>query len=94
MISRFAQSDRSEEAVNLFRRMRQAFVVPFLVHNQFTFASAIQACATMGDLDLGKQMHGLVLKVGLDIDVFVSNALIDVYAKCGRIEDSMKLFGK
>ncbi|XWS54062.1 hypothetical protein CRYUN_Cryun10bG0056700 [Craigia yunnanensis] len=90
MISRFAQSDQSEEAVNLFYRMRQAFVVP----NQFTFASAIQACATMGDLDLGKQMHGLVLKVGLDIDVFVSNALMDVYAKCGRIEDSLELFEK
>ncbi|XP_022727121.1 putative pentatricopeptide repeat-containing protein At5g13230, mitochondrial isoform X2 [Durio zibethinus] len=90
MISRFAQSGRSEEAINLFCRMRQALVVP----NQFTFASALQACATMGDLDLGKQMHGLVLKVGLDVDVFVSNALMDVYAKCGRIEDSMELFGK
>lgn len=90
MISRFAQSGKSEEAVNLFCRMRQAFVVP----NEFTFASAIQACSSMGDLDLGKQMHCLVLKVGLDIDVFVSNALMDVYAKCGRIEDSMELFDK
>ncbi|XVE88505.1 hypothetical protein DITRI_Ditri19aG0074500 [Diplodiscus trichospermus] len=88
MISRFAQSDQSEEAVYLFCRMRQAFVVP----NQFTFASAIQACSTMGDLDLGKQMHGLLLKVGLGLDVFVSNALMDVYAKCGRIEDSVELF--
>ncbi|XVE66114.1 hypothetical protein DITRI_Ditri08aG0054800 [Diplodiscus trichospermus] len=88
MISWFAQSDQSEAAVYLFCRMRQALVVP----NQFTFASAIQACSTMGDLDLGKQMHGLVLKVGLDLDVFVSNALMDVYAKCGRIEDSVELF--
>ncbi|XVE92677.1 hypothetical protein REPUB_Repub01dG0120300 [Reevesia pubescens] len=90
LISRFAQSDQSEEALNLFCRMRQAFVVP----NQFTFASALQACATMGDLDLGKQMHSLVLKVCLDVDVFVSNALMDVYAKCGRIGDSMELFEK
>ncbi|XVF59515.1 hypothetical protein PTKIN_Ptkin07bG0282100 [Pterospermum kingtungense] len=90
MISRFAQSGRSEEAVNLFSQMRQAFVVP----NQFTFASAIQACSSMGDLYLGKQMHCLVLKVGLDINVFVSNALMDVYAKCGRTEESMELFDK
>ncbi|OMP10154.1 hypothetical protein COLO4_04770 [Corchorus olitorius] len=90
MISRFAQSDLSEEAVNLFCQMRQAFVIP----NQFTFASALQACATMGDLGLGRQIHGLVLKVGLDLNIFVSNALMDVYAKCRRIEDSMELFEK
>ncbi|EOX99670.1 Tetratricopeptide repeat-like superfamily protein [Theobroma cacao] len=90
MISRFAQSNQSEVAVSLFCRMRRAFVVP----NQFTFASALQACATMGDIELGKQMHGLVHKVGLDLDVFVSNAVMDVYAKCGRIEDSMQLFEK
>ncbi|GMI99714.1 hypothetical protein like AT5G13230 [Hibiscus trionum] len=88
MISRYAQSDQSEKAVDLFCRMRQSFVVP----NQYTFASTLQACATLGDLDLGKQMHSLVLKVCLDADVFVSNALMDVYAKCGRIEDSMELF--
>ncbi|KAL4383416.1 hypothetical protein GQ457_15G003160 [Hibiscus cannabinus] len=90
MISRYAQSDQSEKAVNLFCRMRQSFVVP----NQYTFASTLQACATLGDLDLGKQMHSLVLKACLDADVFVSNALMDVYAKCGRIEDSMELFEK
>lgn len=88
MIARYAQSDRSIEAVDLFCQMRQAFVVP----NQFTFASVLQACATMAGLDLGKQIHCHVLKVGLDSDVFVSNALMDVYAKCGRMENSMKLF--
>ncbi|KAF8378055.1 hypothetical protein HHK36_029389 [Tetracentron sinense] len=90
MIARYAQSDRSKEAVKLFCRMRQAFVVP----NQFTFASVLQACATMEGLDLGKQTHCYVLKVGLDSDIFVSNALMDVYAKCGRIEESLELFLK
>ncbi|KAJ4962123.1 hypothetical protein NE237_022033 [Protea cynaroides] len=88
MIARYAQSDRSEEAWNLFFRMRQALVIP----NQFTFASVLQACATMEALVLGKQTHGHVLKVGLDFDIFVRNALMDVYAKCGMMEDSMKLF--
>ncbi len=88
MIARYAQSDRCEEAVDLFCQMRQAFVVP----NQFTFASVLQACATMKGLDLGKQIHSHVLRVGFNSDVFVSNALIDVYAKCARMEDSMDLF--
>lgn len=88
MIARYAQSDRSKEALELFHCMRQSSVVP----NNFTFASVLQACAAQVLLILGKQIHSNVLKVGLDSNVFVSNALMDVYAKCGEIENSMILF--
>lgn len=88
MISRYAQSDRSHEALELFLRMRQTPVVP----NNFTFASVLQACASLVLLNVGKQIHSCVLKYGLNSNVFVSNAIIDVYAKCGEIENSMKLF--
>ncbi|KAJ0038849.1 hypothetical protein Pint_23799 [Pistacia integerrima] len=88
MIARYAQSDQSMNAVELFHRMRRSFVLP----NQFTFTSVLQACATMEGVDLGKQIHCLVVKVGLNFNVFVSNALMDVYAKCGRMENSMELF--
>ncbi|XP_050231317.1 putative pentatricopeptide repeat-containing protein At5g13230, mitochondrial isoform X2 [Mercurialis annua] len=88
MISRYAQSNQSSEALELFAQMRRAFVLP----NQFTFASVLQACSSMENLHLGKQIHSHVLKVGLDGNVFVSNALLDVYAKCGMLENSVKLF--
>ncbi|KAI4317877.1 hypothetical protein L6164_025708 [Bauhinia variegata] len=88
MIARYAQNGRSREALKLFYRMRQSFISP----NQFTFASILQACADLVALDWGKQIHSYTLKVGLDLNVFVSNALMDVYAKCGKMENSMKLF--
>ncbi|XP_052204136.1 putative pentatricopeptide repeat-containing protein At5g13230, mitochondrial [Diospyros lotus] len=88
MIARYAQTDHSMEAIELFCRMRQTLVIP----NQFTFSSVLQACASMVAFDLGKQVHCHVLKVGLDSDVFASNALMDVYAKCGKMEDSLQLF--
>ncbi|KAJ9158936.1 hypothetical protein P3X46_024479 [Hevea brasiliensis] len=88
MIARYAQSNQSKEALELFGQMRRAFIPP----NQFTFASVLQACATMESLDLGKQLHSHVFKSGLGINVFVSNALMDMYAKCGRVENSMELF--
>ncbi|RDX85114.1 putative pentatricopeptide repeat-containing protein, mitochondrial, partial [Mucuna pruriens] len=88
MIARYAQSGKSKEALELFCRMRQSSVVP----NNFTFASVLQACASLVSLNLGMQIHSYVLKVGLDSNVFVSNALMDVYAKCGEIENSVKLF--
>ncbi|KAL5716046.1 hypothetical protein ACHQM5_017785 [Ranunculus cassubicifolius] len=88
MIARYAQSNRSEEAVKLFFQMKRASVTP----NQFTYASLLQACATMEGIELGKQTHCHVLKIGLDADIFITNALMDVYAKCERMEDSEKLF--
>lgn len=90
MIARYSQSDRCEEAVRLFCRMRNEQVVP----NQFTLASVLQACATMENVTLGKQFHCHVQKVGLDLFVHVSNALMDVYAKCGLINNSIELFNE
>lgn len=88
MIARYAQNDQSKEAVELFSQMRQESVHP----NQFTFASVLQACASLESLDFGKQIHCHVLKQGLHLDVFVSNALMDVYAKCGHIDNSVEVF--
>ncbi|KAE9607634.1 hypothetical protein Lal_00026980 [Lupinus albus] len=90
MIARYAQSDRSREALELFIRMRQTSVVP----NNFTFASVLQACASLSLLNLGKQIHSYVTKVGFDSNIFVSNALMDLYAKSGEIEKSVKLFSE
>ncbi|XP_027062543.1 putative pentatricopeptide repeat-containing protein At5g13230, mitochondrial [Coffea arabica] len=88
MIARYSQSDRCDEALELFCRMRESLVVP----NQFTFASVLQSCATKQAFDFGRQTHCHVIKVGLVSDVFVSNALMDVYAKCGKMDGAMNLF--
>lgn len=88
MIARYSQSDWCNKAVELFYRMWQELVVP----NQFTFSSVLQACATMKNLDFGKQIHSHVQKVGLDLDIYVSNALMHVYAKCGTMENSVEIF--
>ncbi|CAA3022030.1 pentatricopeptide repeat-containing At5g13230, mitochondrial [Olea europaea subsp. europaea] len=88
MIARYSQSGLCEEALGLFLQMRKALVTL----NQFTLASVLQACATIEALELGRQMHCHALKVGLDLNVFVSNALMDVYAKAGKMKDAEDLF--
>ncbi|CAL1378056.1 unnamed protein product [Linum trigynum] len=88
MIARHAQSSLGKEAVELFLQMRQGMVTP----NQYTFASVLQACASMEALYLGTQVHCHVLKLGFLEDVFITNALMDVYAKCSLIENSLTLF--
>ncbi|KAF5746387.1 hypothetical protein HS088_TW06G00558 [Tripterygium wilfordii] len=68
--------------------MRQEFVIP----TEYTFTSLLQACATMEGLNLWTQIRCNVFMVSLNLDVYVSNSLMDVYGKCGRMESSMKLF--
>ncbi|EPS67966.1 hypothetical protein M569_06805 [Genlisea aurea] len=88
MIARLSQSDRCGEALDLFARMPKATVTP----NQFTLASVLQSCATIGNLDLGIQIHSRMVKTGLDLNVFACNALMDVYAKSGMMKASADLF--
>ncbi|CAI9755470.1 unnamed protein product [Fraxinus pennsylvanica] len=41
---------------------------------------------------LGSSLHAKILKLGLDADVFLSNSLLDMYVKCGQINDATNLF--
>ncbi|XP_068662835.1 pentatricopeptide repeat-containing protein At4g39530-like [Aristolochia californica] len=48
--------------------------------------------AGMGMIDLGRQINSHLIKVGFDTDVFVCVGLVDMYSKCGLIEDAIRVF--
>ncbi|GMN42227.1 hypothetical protein TIFTF001_011440 [Ficus carica] len=56
------------------------------------FATMIRASAGLGLLFPGREIHSCALKMGVDQDVFVACALIDMYSKCGCIEDAQFVF--
>ncbi|KAL5213979.1 hypothetical protein ABZP36_003131 [Zizania latifolia] len=60
--------------------------------NNHTFATAAKACANLASLNQGKKIHGYVIKLGEDSDVRVSNAFIDMYAKCRSVSCAHKVF--
>uniref|UniRef100_A0A2N9F6L8 DYW domain-containing protein n=1 Tax=Fagus sylvatica TaxID=28930 RepID=A0A2N9F6L8_FAGSY len=60
--------------------------------NQFTFPSVLKACAQTARLIEGKQVHGLVVKYGLDSDEFVVSNLVRMYVMCGVMKDAHVLF--
>lgn len=88
MIARYAQIDQNEEALAIFMRMMRVPVEP----NEYSFSSVLQACANSRGLDMGRQVHGRVVKIGLDTEIFVANPLINLYAKCGNMDASMVIF--
>ena len=62
--------------------------------NSVTIASILPACAGLKDLNLGRAVHGYALKCELCGNVHVEGSLIDMYAKCGRIDCAEKVFVK
>ncbi|KAK8941022.1 Pentatricopeptide repeat-containing protein [Platanthera zijinensis] len=88
MISTLSRSGPQEEALELYRQMIQEGIMP----SQFTLASVLSACAGLADLVDGVKCHGLITKIGLDSDLFVENALLAMYAKCGFLDDAFRLF--
>eukprot|EP01018_Ginkgo_biloba_P030281 Gb_21430 [translate_table: standard] len=90
MISGYAQNEHSSEAMNLFRQMHLVSVKPTVV----TIATILPACAHLATLKQGKEIHDCIIRNGFESVVFVCNALIDMYAKCGSIELARQLFNK
>ncbi|KAL4189662.1 hypothetical protein AMTRI_Chr08g208260 [Amborella trichopoda] len=54
--------------------------------DNFTFTFSITACTRMLALQLGQSCHGFALKLGFDLDIFVSNSLINLYACCREVD--------
>lgn len=75
-------------AITLFHGMREEHVTP----NKITLSGVLSACASIGALDLGKQIDVYASQRGLKHDIFVATALIDMYAKCGNLDNALRIF--
>lgn len=57
----------------------------------FVFPVVLNICCGLGELGLGRQVHGMVLKHGFVSNVYVGNSLIDMYGKCGSLGEAKKV---
>jgi pentatricopeptide repeat protein len=89
IISGLAQYGQYDESLQLFSGMNLLGMKP----NSITLASVLPACACLGSLKQGKAIHNYLLRSEHGFEIFVTNALIDMYVKCGSIEDACQLFG-
>lgn len=80
--------DRPEEAFELFWRMQLDNERP----NEVTLVSLLKACREMENLKLGRWIHDFALRNGFKIGIFLGTALIDMYSKCGSLEDARAVF--
>ncbi|CAK9151154.1 unnamed protein product [Ilex paraguariensis] len=60
----------------------------------FIYPFVLKSCADLAYVGLGKCVHGLSLRTGLEFDMYVGTSLIDMYVKCGELSDAHKLFNE
>ncbi|KAA8525627.1 hypothetical protein F0562_007491 [Nyssa sinensis] len=88
MISGCVENEDEDSALLIYNQMRQSGVPP----DEYTFAILIKASSCLTALEQGRQIHANVIKSDCASDPFIGTSLIDMYAKCGNIEDSYRLF--
>ncbi|KAK3004307.1 hypothetical protein RJ639_019723 [Escallonia herrerae] len=88
LIAGYARNGRIEDALRTFTTM----VCEDVEVDKFTVTTIISACANAGLLELGKLIHARMWKSGHGPDVFLNSVLIDMYAKCGRLDDAWSIF--
>ncbi|XP_078153406.1 putative pentatricopeptide repeat-containing protein At3g01580 [Carex rostrata] len=79
----------------LFRKAICIFNQMLLEENEFNFfvfPVVLKACTGLDLVELGKCIHGFVLKTDIISNAYVGNALIDMYGNCGLVEDATKFF--
>ncbi|PRQ29211.1 putative tetratricopeptide-like helical domain, DYW domain-containing protein [Rosa chinensis] len=88
MIAGYVREGLSDKAIELFCEMEENGVSP----DGYTITSILHACACSGSLEKGKDTHKYIREHGMDSSLFVCNSLMDMYAKCGSMEDADSVF--
>ncbi|KAL6313561.1 hypothetical protein AAG906_006926 [Vitis piasezkii] len=82
------QNGRTEKALEVLSRMQNSGFKP----NQITITTVLPACTNLESLRGGKQIHGYVFRHWFFQDLTTTTALVFMYAKCGDLELSRRVF--
>ncbi|KAJ4835396.1 Pentatricopeptide repeat-containing protein [Turnera subulata] len=89
MIAGYVLGGEHKKALEMFEEMRSVGELP----DEVTMLSLLSACADLGDLEVGRKVHCLLLEMSKgDLSVLLGNAVIDMYSKCGSIERALEVF--
>ncbi|XP_010243684.1 PREDICTED: pentatricopeptide repeat-containing protein At2g42920, chloroplastic [Nelumbo nucifera] len=89
IIRGFSQSSTPLRAISLFTDMLQSSPIE---PQRLTYPSLFKAYAQLGLAHDGTQLHGRIIKLGLESDPFIRNTIIFMYATCGFLIEACRLF--
>ncbi|XP_057540171.1 pentatricopeptide repeat-containing protein At5g08305 [Amaranthus tricolor] len=89
LIDGYVKSGDYGEALKVFERMK---VGGKPKANEVTMVSVLCACSHLGALEQGKSMHRHIIKNNLTLNLKLLTSVVDMYAKCGAIEEAVVVF--
>jgi pentatricopeptide repeat protein len=81
---------QGHRALELYQQMQHEGVKPVPV----TFIGVLNTCDSVAALEEDRRVHEQIIEIGCESDIFVSNSLMDMYAKCGSMEDAWRVFNQ
>ncbi|XAR51601.1 hypothetical protein NMG60_11006273 [Bertholletia excelsa] len=88
LISGYLQNGNHGTSIGIFLQMRRAEIM----YDHTTFAILFKACSALENIDMGIQLHGLAVHMGFNFDVVTGSAIVDMYAKCKKLGESLQFF--
>ncbi|XP_058780665.1 pentatricopeptide repeat-containing protein At2g20540-like [Vicia villosa] len=88
MVTGYARAGCYAEALGVFREMQMVGIDP----DEISIIAVLPACAHLGALEVGKWIHMYADKNGFLQKSEICNALVEMYAKCGCIDEAWSLF--
>ncbi|KVI09041.1 pentatricopeptide repeat-containing protein At2g22410, mitochondrial-like [Cynara cardunculus var. scolymus] len=90
MVGGYSKMGYCREAFLLFRKMTELGVEP----DDFTFVSLLSVCSQNCQEALGRLLHSYIVITRAHIDIYVQNAIVDMYAKCGHLHSAQTFFDR
>ncbi|KAK1413935.1 hypothetical protein QVD17_29672 [Tagetes erecta] len=88
LITGLVQNGCVDEAITIFIEMQEKGIKP----NSVSVVGILSACKNRASLQLGKAIHGYVLRHEMHMNSVLATSMVDMYAKCGNINQSRKVF--
>ncbi|KAI4335794.1 hypothetical protein L6164_014404 [Bauhinia variegata] len=88
LISGLSQNGHGYEAILIFRQMQEANIKP----DSMSLTSALRACTNMISLKYGRAIHGYLIRHDVSSSIHIATSIMDMYAKCGTIDNAKRVF--
>ncbi|XP_022989356.1 pentatricopeptide repeat-containing protein At5g66520-like isoform X1 [Cucurbita maxima] len=90
MVDGYISAGCYKEALEIFQLMQRQEIIP----GRFILCSVLAACSSVGAIDQGRWVHAYLERNSIKLDAVLGTALLDMYAKCGRLDMAWKVFNE
>ena len=89
MIKAYSSSQTPLVAISIYNRMRAR---QNSLGDNYIYPFVFKACGSQFAVEKGKEVHGVVVRIGYELDGFLQSSLLNFYMVCGETGNAQKVF--